>query len=329
MIYSLVLLIIGFICLVKGADFFVSGSSAIARYFNIPSFIIGLTIVAFGTSLPEAAVSVTAALKGANGIAVGNVLGSNIFNLLMVLGFSAIIKSCPVSNAGLKFEYPLSIIAAVLIIILAAGTGNNALLLSRTDGIIILAFFAFFLIVTIRNVMISKKGSSKRAENITPEIESDIETYEEMSPVKGLIYSVIGIAGIIIGGDVVVDSATKIAESFGIDETLIGLTIVAVGTSLPELVTSIVAAFKGETAIAIGNVIGSNIFNILFVLGVSVTIHPISINMFSIYDTVILIAVSLILLIPMVKNKALTRSWGILMLLMYAVYMAYIIMRSM
>ncbi|MFQ7473376.1 MAG: sodium:calcium antiporter, partial [Anaerovoracaceae bacterium] len=229
MVYSLFLLIIGFVCLVKGADFFVSGSSAIARYFKIPSFIIGLTIVAFGTSLPEAAVSITAAMREANGIAVGNVLGSNIFNLLMVLGISAIIKSCPVSKAGLKFEYPLSIVAAAMIIVLSAGTGSGTLILSRADGIIILAVFVIFLIVTVRSVISSKNKSNNEI--------SDIKNEEDISLLKGFIYSIIGIAGIIIGGDVVVDSATVIAQSFGIDETLIGLTIVAMGTSLPELVT--------------------------------------------------------------------------------------------
>ncbi|MFR6257240.1 MAG: calcium/sodium antiporter [Anaerovoracaceae bacterium] len=321
MVYSLFLLIIGFVCLVKGADFFVSGSSAIARYFKIPSFIIGLTIVAFGTSLPEAAVSITAAMREANGIAVGNVLGSNIFNLLMVLGISAIIKSCPVSKAGLKFEYPLSIVAAAMIIVLSAGTGSGTLILSRADGIIILAVFVIFLIVTVRSVISSKNKSNNEI--------SDIKNEEDISLLKGFIYSIIGIAGIIIGGDVVVDSATVIAQSFGIDETLIGLTIVAMGTSLPELVTSIVAALKGETDIAIGNVIGSNIFNILFVLGVSVIINPIEVSLFSIYDAAILVIISLIVLIPMVKNKALTRSWGFIMVLMYAAYLYYIITRSM
>lgn len=323
MIYSIVLLIIGFICLVKGADFFVSGSSTIARYFNIPSFIIGLTIVAFGTSLPEAAVSVSAALQGANGIAVGNVLGSNLFNLLMVLGFSALIKPCPVANAGLRFEYPLSIAAAALLIMLALGKGDNMFLLSRIDGIIILAVFVFFLVVTVRNVLTS------RANHDELEPHDDAEQNEDVSLLKGSLVALIGVVGIIAGGNFVVDSATFIATSFGIDETLIGLTIVAMGTSLPELVTSVVAAFKGETDIAVGNVIGSNIFNLLFVLGASVTIHPIRITIFSMYDAAILIAVSLIALIPMVKQKSITKTWGILFITMYGAYLAYIIMRTM
>lgn len=314
-----VLLIIGFICLVKGADFFVSGSSAIAKYFNIPSFIIGLTIVAFGTSLPEAAVSVTAALKGANGIAVGNVIGSNMFNLLVVLGASAIIKACPVSKPTLRFEYPLSIIAAAAVGVLCIGTGESALLLSRIDGIILLCIFVFFIALTVKNVITYKS-----------ELEENGDDDEiTMSPVKGIFYSIVGVAGIIIGGDVVVDSATEIAASFGIDETLIGLTIVAMGTSLPELVTSIVAAFKGETDIAVGNVIGSNLFNLLFVLGISTTIHPIQTTIFSIYDIVILVAVSLLIFVPLIKKRELTRKWGILLLVIYAIYLAYIITRTM
>lgn len=314
-----VLLIIGFVCLVKGADFFVSGSSSIARYFNIPEFVIGLTIVAFGTSLPEAAVSVTAALRGANGIALGNVLGSNLFNLLVVLGASALFKSCPVAKKTLRFEYPLSIVAAALVLGLCIWNENTGLLLSRTDGIILLAVFVFFLAMTVKGVVGAPNGSSELggAEG------------EALSLPEGIVFTVIGVTGIIFGGNMVVDSAVKIAESFGIDETLIGLTIVAVGTSLPELVTSIVAATKGKTDIAVGNVIGSNLFNLLFVLGISVTIHPIQATMLSVYDSVILIGISLLIYIPFLTKKALDRKWGILLVLLYGGYMAYIIMRAM
>ena len=319
------LLLIGFICLVKGADFFVSGSSAIARYFHISAFVIGLTIVAFGTSLPEAAVSITAALKGANGIAVGNVLGSNLFNLLMVLGLSAIVKACPVSNSTLRFEYPLSIAAAALVLILLAGKGDNALLLSRADGLILLAVFCFFLFMTVRTVI---SGKGEPPAGLLSEADPPAENKDFSLP-KGILYSIIGVAGIILGGDLVVDSASEIAAAFGIDETLIGLTIVAVGTSLPELVTSMVAAFKGETDIATGNVIGSNLFNLLFVLGLSVFIHPIRTTIFSVYAAGILILVSLLPLIPMARHKAVTRNWGILLILLYAAYLTYIILRTM
>ena len=319
-----ILLVIGFVCLVKGADFFVSGSSAIARHFNIPAFIIGLTIVAFGTSMPEAAVSVTAAMKGANGIAVGNVMGSNMFNLLVVLGFSALIKACPVSKAMMKFEYPLSVIAAAVIMLMCIGKGQHALVLSRPDGIILLAIFTFFIVFTIKKVMSSKEETVLAAEDTPDEDEAE----GAVSLPKSIVLSITGVAGIIVGGDLVVDCASDIAASFGIDDVLIGLTVVALGTSLPELVTSIVAAVKGETDIAVGNVVGSNLFNLLFVLGLSVTIHPIEVTMASIYDSAILIIVSIIAAVPMIRRQSLSRAWGILMLLMYGAYLTYIIMRA-
>lgn len=317
-----VLLVIGFVCLVKGADFFVSGSSAIARHFNIPAFIIGLTIVAFGTSMPEAAVSATAAMKGANGIAVGNVLGSNMFNLLVVLGFSALIKACPVSKAMMKFEYPLSVASAAVIMLMCIGKGQHALVLSRLDGIILLAVFTFFIAFTIKNVMSSKEKAALAAEDVPDEAD------DAVSLPKSSVLSVIGVAGIIVGGDLVVDCASDIAASFGIDDVLIGLTVVALGTSLPELVTSIVAAVRGETDIAVGNVVGSNLFNLLFVLGLSVTIHPVDVTMASIYDSAILIFVSIIAAIPMIRRQSISRAWGILMLLMYGAYLTYIILRA-
>ena len=319
-----ILLVIGFVCLVKGADFFVSGSSAIARHFNIPAFIIGLTIVAFGTSMPEAAVSVTAAMKGANGIAVGNVLGSNMFNLLVVLGFSALIKACPVSKAMMKFEYPLSVIAAAVIMLMCIGKGQHALVLSIPDGIILLAIFTFFIVFTIKKVMSSKEETVLAAEDTPDEDKAE----GAVSLPKSIVLSITGVAGIIVGGDLVVDCASDIAASFGIDDVLIGLTVMALGTSLPELVTSIVAAVKGETDIAVGNVVGSNLFNLLFVLGLSVTIHPIEVTMASIYDSAILIIVSIIAAVPMIRRQSLSRAWGILMLLMYGAYLTYIIMRA-
>lgn len=334
-----VLLIVGFACLVKGADFFVSGSSAIARHFSIPEFVIGLTIVAFGTSLPEAAVSVTAAMKEANGIALGNVLGSNLFNLLVVLGVSALFKPCPADKRTLCFEYPLSIAAAALIPALCIGGGGMDMVLSRMDGIVLLMVFVFFLVMTVRGV-IGAQGRTKKmasggmrdggmqSSSLDSSVFSDA-VEETISLPKGIALSIIGITGIVFGGDVVVDCAVAIADSFGIDETLIGLTIAAVGTSLPELVTSMVAASKGKTDIAVGNVIGSNIFNLLFVLGLSIAIHPIQVVLFSVYDSLILVGISLLLYIPFAKNGALNRRWGVLMVLLYGGYMAYIIMRTM
>ena len=311
-----ILLIIGFVLLVKGADFFVDGSSSIAKHFKIPTMIIGLTIVAMGTSAPEAAVSITAALSGNNGIAVGNVLGSNVFNLLMVLGFASIIKACPVHKETIRDEFPLSIIAAVLFAVFAiigigGGSGSH---FSRIEGVIFLVLFAWFIISMVRKALANPASNS----------EDDIK---EVSLPKSLILSVIGLAGIILGGDLVVDSASAIATSFGISDTLVGLTIVAIGTSLPEWVTSVTAALKGETDIAVGNVIGSNLFNILFVLGLSVTIHPVTVTMESVYDAVIVVAISIVVMIPCLKNKKITRGWGVLFMIIYAAYMTYIIMR--
>ncbi len=311
-----ILLIIGFVLLVKGADFFVDGSSAIARYFKIPSLIIGLTIVAMGTSAPEAAVSITAAVSGSNGIAVGNVMGSNLFNLLVVLGFASIIKACPVQKETIKDEFPLSIVAAALCALFAMISlgGGSQLYYSRLEGIILLAIFAGFLINMVRKALANPAAH-------------DEESLQNVSLPKSLIMSVIGLAGIILGGDLVVDSASAIASSFGINETLIGLTIVAIGTSLPEWVTSVTAAVKGETDIAIGNVIGSNLFNLLLVLGLSVTIHPVTIEMISVYDSLFVILATVLVMIPCIKTKHITRKWGIFYIILYAAYMAYIIIR--
>ncbi|MBR1993580.1 MAG: calcium/sodium antiporter [Firmicutes bacterium] len=349
-----ILLIIGFIFLVKGADLFVSGSSAIAENFGIPTFIIGLTVVAFGTSMPEAAISVTAAVTGANGIAVGNAIGSNIFNLLVVLGASSLIKECPVSRDTLRFEYPLSIATAGVLLVMGLRAGADGSLfgtgiVSRVDGLVLLAVFTVFMVMTVKKAMkqhnreniidyyggadVGDPGACMMEEDgelicDEDEKEDDPDNDRELSSVRASIKSIIGLAGIVLGGDLVVESAVTIAEAFGIDEILIGLTIVALGTSLPELVISIVAAVKGETDIAVGNVIGSNIFNILLVLGLSTTIHPIAITMFSIYDILILIGASLIVLIPLARKQVITRGWGVLLLLMYAGYLAYIIMRT-
>lgn len=353
-----ILLIIGFVFLVKGADLFVSGSSAIAERFGIPTFIIGLTVVAFGTSMPEAAISVTAAMTGANGIAVGNAIGSNIFNLLVVLGASSLIKECPVSRDILRFEYPLSVAAAGLLLVMglragADGSMFGAGIVSRVDGLVLLVVFVVFMVVTVKKAMkqhnreniidyyggadVGDPGDCMMApdgeltcEGNVEEMTKDGDVIEggKTSLVKSIVMSIIGLTGIVLGGDMVVESASSIAQAFGIDEILIGLTIVALGTSLPELVISIVAALKGETDIAVGNVIGSNIFNILLVLGLSTAIHPIAISMFSIYDVLILIGASLIVLIPLARKQVLTRSWGVLLLLMYAAYLAYIIMRT-
>jgi len=269
-----------------------------------------------GTSAPEAAVSITAALSGSNGIAVGNVLGSNIFNLLMVLGFASVIKACPVHQETIRDEFPLSIIAVILFAAFALiSIGSQPpLYFSRIEGAIFLAIFAYFIINMVRKALANPATHNE-------------EEIAAVSLPKSMIMSVIGLAGIILGGDLVVDSASAIASSFGIDETLIGLTIVAIGTSLPEWVTSVTAAVKGETDIAMGNVVGSNLFNILFVLGLSVTIHPVSVTMNSVYDALFVTLASILVMIPCIRKRYITRNWGILYIVLYVLYIIYIIIR--
>lgn len=320
-IWMYVWLVIGFVCLIKGADFFVDGSSSIAKIFNVPTVIIGLTIVAMGTSAPETAVSISAALQGANEIAVSNVVGSNFFNLLMVVGICAILQPINITRALIKRDYPYSIFATILLLVfLVIGhiiTGNPTL--TRADGIMMLIFFIAYLIMLIRSTLIEIARGDK----------VEIEEVKSHSLPVSIALILVGLAGIVVGGDLVVKSATEIATVFGMSNTLIGLTIVAMGTSLPELVTSIVAAKKGEADLALGNVIGSNIFNILLVLGISSTVHGIAVQFDSVIDTVLLIVVNLVVLAILLKKKSsIGRSVGIIMVLMYVVYTAYIIMRN-
>lgn len=313
---SLLKLIIGFALLVKGADIFVDGASSVAKKMRIPAFVIGLTIVAFGTSAPELAVSITAALKGSNDIAIGNVVGSNIFNTLVVLGASAAITPIVVEKGMIKRDYPLSIFAAVLLGILSMDTilfKKAEMSLGRVDGIILLIAFAGFMYMTV------KAGLENRTEGE--------EEGESMSIVKAVIFIVLGLAGIVIGGDVSVEGAKEIARFFGLSEAIIGLTIVALGTSLPELVTSVIAARKGESDIAVGNVIGSNIFNIFLILGVSATILPMTISSTYLYDMIMLIAVMVLTYLPIAKTKKVSRGMGITMVLVYVAYTVYLIMR--
>lgn len=304
-------LIVGFVLLIKGADLFVDGSSSIARIFKVPSIIIGLTIVALGTSAPELAVSLSAAVKGENEIALSNVIGSNLFNLLVVVGICAVFKAITPAKAIIKRDLPISIIAAAFLLIASIN-----LTLDRWEGIILCAAFVIYIAYLIFS---AKKN---------PALEQhEDENVKKLSPVKSVIFIIIGLGGIILGGNLVVDSATDIALSFGLSQTLVGLTIVAVGTSLPELVTSIVASKKGENELALGNAVGSNIFNILLILGVSSTISPFAVEMQSVWDLGLLIAFSLIILIYLLVRKKLDRPFGAAMVAMYVGYMAYIILR--
>lgn len=324
LILNIVYLIIGFILLIKGADFFVDGSASVARYFKVPGVIIGLTIVAMGTSAPELAVSVSAGLSGSNEIAVSNVVGSNIFNLLMVLGVCAVMKPLPVDPGIKKRDFPISLVATLLVVLL----GGNLVLsgkctdlhnstavagtLFRWNGLILVAAFVLYLLYTI---YIARKNRVEEEET------------EQISIGKSSLLIVVGLTGIILGGQLVVNSAKTLAAIWGMSETLIGLTIVAIGTSLPELVTSIVASSKGQNGMAIGNVVGSNIFNLLLILGVSGSLHPIVINVASFVDLGMLLGVSMIAYAFVCSGRRVNRVEGVVMILMYAAYTAYAIVR--
>lgn len=305
-----ILLVIGFLLLIKGADFFVDGSASVAKKLRVPSMIIGMTIVAMGTSAPECAVSIAASVKGSNTMAISNVIGSNIFNLMIVCGACALFAPLAVKVSTLKQEFPLSILAAILLL----GMGYMGMSINRVEGIILIVIFVLFLVWMV--------WAAKKARNNT-----EVEEIETLSGWKCLVYIVGGLIAIVIGGDVVVDSASAIAAAFGLSQTLIGLTIVACGTSLPELVTSLVAAKKGETDMALGNVIGSNIFNILLVLGVAATVSPMVVLKDNLIDDIILIAVSILVWIFAWRKKELNRIHGVIMIIIYAAYVVYICMR--
>lgn len=300
------LLVVGFAMLVKGADWFVDGTAGIAEKFGIPQLVVGLTIVAMGTSAPEAAVSITAALKGNAGIAVGNVVGSNILNILIILGLTGLITSVAIQKSTLYYEIPYMLI--VTIILLFMGMHGNSV--NLVEGII---FWIMFILYLGYLFMMAKKGKQSAEES------------KESRPVwKLLIAAIIGGVVVVWGSNITVDSATALAEIIGLSEKFIGLTIVALGTSLPELVTSVTAAKKGNADIAIGNIVGSNIFNILFVLGTSALIIPITFESSFVIDTIIAVAAGVLLWISTFKKKLLTRPWGIVMLVCYAGYFVYL-----
>lgn len=310
-----VLLIIGFILLIKGADFFVDGSSGLAKIFKIPSVIIGLTIVSMGTSAPEAAVSITSGLIGENALATSNVVGSNIFNLLIVIGVCAVIDKVEADKDIRTRDLPLNVILSVLLLGLVAFDG----ILGRIDAAILLVIFVGYILWLVRDAM---KNRTEETDN------------EKKKPLwLCLIFIVGGLAAIIFGGDIVVDNASIIAESLGMSKTLVGLTIVAVGTSLPELVTSIVASRKGENEIALGNAVGSCIFNLVFILGLSGVLSPINLSApallsANIIDMSVLIGISLLFTIICLIQKGISRKSGIVCILLYVAYLAYIIMRG-
>lgn len=300
-----VLLIVGFILLIKGADFFVEGSSSLAQILKIPSVIIGLTIVAMGTSAPEASVSINAALAGSNDIAVSNVIGSNIFNGLIVVGVCAFLSAFQTNAEILKRDMPLNILATFILCIMFLD-GK----LSRIEGCILFAGMILYIANMVYHAIKNK---------------TEEESEKSLSLPKSIIYMVAGLAAVIFGGDFVVDNACIIATNFGVSQNFIGLTIVAIGTSLPELVTSIVATKKGDSGLALGNAIGSNLFNILFILGFSAILSPLHVLNESIIDCVILLVSSIILFIFAKTKQQMTKIEGGICILLYIIYMIYII----
>ncbi len=311
---DIILLIVGFVLLVKGADFFVEGAADLARKLKIPSLVVGLTIVALGTSAPELAVSISASCNGANSMAVSNVVGSNIFNLLVVLGVCALIKPVGVTKDILHRDYPVSILATVLFFVFLI-FGND---IGRIEAGIFILLMVGYMFWTVKSAL----------KNRTPEQ----ETEKKFNPVKCALFIILGAAAIVFGGNFVVDHASNLGAAMGMSETLIGLTICAIGTSLPELVTTIAAARKGETDMAMGNVIGSNIFNILFILGVSGVISPIEIAATEVTKTLIdsgfYIAVCILAYIFCLTAKKITRVEGGILAFLYVGYTAFAIMRD-
>ena len=308
-VIQLALLALGFVLLVKGADWFVEGASKVAEKFGIPQLVIGLTIVAIGTSLPEAAVSVSAALKGSAEITIGNIVGSNIMNVLLILGITSVIKPIAVQKSTVRYELPFVIAVSALLM----GLGYIDHVVGHTDGIILWGLLICYLVYLL---MMAKKGENAQEE--TPEGNKPMPVW------KMIVLIIVGAVMIVIGSDVAVDAATALARIFGMSERLIGLTIVAFGTSLPELVTSATAALKGKADIAVGNIVGSNIFNILFVVGTSALITPVAYAANFFVDSIVCIATVVLLWVLVVRNKRLGRMGGVCMLACYAAYFVYL-----
>lgn len=301
------ILIVGFALLIKGADFFVDGAASLAYRLKISTVIVGLTIVALGTSLPEAAVSVSASLQGSNALAISNIIGSNIFNTLVVVGASAVLAPFVIGKEVIRRDLGFNIFCSALLLVIV-WTGK----ISRIEGAVFLLLLAVYIWVLIREARNTPDSS---------------ETPEMLSPGRSWLCIIGGAAAIMVGGNLTVSAARAIALFWGMSENLVGLTIVSIGTSLPELVTSVVAAGKGESGLSIGNAIGSSILNILFILGLSSVLHPLYADAFNLYDAAILTAVAAGIWILAKVSPKMTRMKGIVLIACYAAYMAYIILR--
>ena len=321
----ILLLAVGFAFLVKGADFFVEGSSSIAKMLKVPPIIIGLTIVAMGTSLPETAVSVTAYLVQNNELAVSKVVGSNIFNLMFVIGVCSILTPIMVQKATVVRDIPLSLGCALFLLVLGiSGLGDKTgMTLGHADGVIFLIVFAGYIFTMVRSAMKARAAGQK----VEIEGVEECDNMKELSYGKSILFLIVGAAAIAFGGDLTVDTASRIAIELGMSQTLVGLTIVSIGTSLPELVTSVVAARKNEVDMAVGNAVGSNIFNILMVLGISSAISPVALIRENIIDIVLLMVFSVMVWIFAGTRKKIERKEGIIMVVVYLIYCAYIIAR--
>ncbi len=307
---SMMKLVIGFVCLVWGANYFVNGASALAKKLGVSSLIVGLTIVAFGTSAPELAVSVVAGVDGVNEIALGNVLGSNIFNLLVVAGMSAIIAPLVVDKELLHRDWVCSILATVVLFVFVIIDGK----ISRVEAVMLLLGFA---ILTSLQILSAKKSKHKSEED---------EEILEIGNLKMIVSIIVGILVIVLGGEMTVSGATELALLFGMSEKLVGLTIVAIGTSLPEFVTSVVATRKKEYKIAIGNVIGSNLFNLMFILGITCLLNPIQVDLFGIYDILVLLVITVGIFF-LAKFNQMRRATGVVLVVIYAIYTIWIVLR--
>ena len=308
-VIQLALLVVGFVFLVKGADWFVEGAGKVAEKFGIPQLVIGLTIVAMGTSLPEAAVSVSAALKGSADITIGNVVGSNIMNVLVILGLTSVIRPIAVQKSTVKYEIPF--VALISVFLLALGYSDHVV--GRADGVILWALFIAYLLYLFK--------MAKSGEYVPEELPDE----DKPIPVwKMVLLIIVGAVMIVLGSDMAVDAASELARIFGMSERLIGLTIVAFGTSLPELVTSVTAAVRGKADIAVGNIVGSNIFNILFVVGTSALITPVVYASNFLVDSIVCIVTMILLWLCVFRNRKLGRAGGTVMLLCYAGYFVYL-----
>lgn len=311
LIIQIIILIVGFVLLIKGADIFVDGASNVAYNFKIPTIIVGLTIVAFGTSAPEAAVSITSSLAGSNAISLGNIVGSNIFNILGVIGVSALVGTLTVDKVLIRRDFPFLVVSTVGLLLIAYFFGE----ISRLCGII-------FLIIIITYVYNLVRKAREDKEAMSEEIEV------KLSIPKAALYIVVGIIGIIIGSDFVVDGSSYIAGVLGMSDALIGLTIVAIGTSLPELVTSVTALKKGDNGIVVGNVLGSNIFNIFFILGISGAIFPMAIAPEMVFDILIMTLVTIIGALFTYTKSEVSKTEGLVLVALYVLYTGFIIARN-